>query len=62
MTNTLDDHVPGGIDINPATGLPMMEDTCIDVGGSPYGYDVYQQPWEPSPSYDNNYFSGFDEW
>ncbi|MBQ91878.1 hypothetical protein [Marinobacter sp. SS5-14b] len=29
-------------DINPATGLPMVNDSIggIDVGGNPYGYDL----------------------
>lgn len=26
-------------DINPASGLPMMEDSCIDVGGNVFGSD-----------------------
>lgn len=26
------------MDINPATGLPML-DSCIDVAGNPYGID-----------------------
>jgi len=30
-------------DINPATGLPMLDDCGgIDVGGSPYGMDIHQ--------------------
>lgn len=31
-------------DINPASGLPLIDDTYIDVGGSPYGQDIYQPP------------------
>lgn len=35
--------------VNPATGLPMTDDSYsgVDVGGSPYGTDVYayQHPW-----------------
>lgn len=28
--------------INPATGLPMLDDTCsIDVEGNPYGVDLH---------------------
>lgn len=38
-------HTP----INPATGLPMTDDGYggVDVGGSPYGTDIYthQNPW-----------------
>lgn len=26
-------------DINPASGLPMMEDSCIDIGGNVFGDD-----------------------
>jgi hypothetical protein len=35
--------------INPVTGLPLIEDTYIDVGGNPYGTDLYT--WEP-PAYE----------
>jgi len=28
-----------GIEINPATGLPMMG--CVDVCGNPYGFDMH---------------------
>lgn len=33
--------------INPATGLPMADDSFggVDVGGSPYGYS---NPWSSS--------------
>ena len=37
----------------------MLQDTYIDVGGSPYGSDIDQQPWEPLPSYDS---ASFDDW
>ena len=31
-----------GCDINPATGLPMIDDCGgMDVGGSPYGMDIH---------------------
>lgn len=36
-----------GPDINPATGLPLLDYRYIDVGGSPYGQDIYQPPWQP---------------
>ena len=26
--------------VNPATGLPMMDDSMIDVDGNPYGTDL----------------------
>ena len=42
--------------INPATGLPMLDDSAcgVDVGGSPYGIDIHGSlgsgfgsiPWE----------------
>ena len=28
------------IGVNPATGLPMMDDSMIDAGGNPYGTDL----------------------
>lgn len=42
-----------GPDINPATGLPLIDETYIDVGGSPYGTDLHtwQQPYNYGPSY-----------
>lgn len=42
--NPNDEHEPQ--EINPATGLPMVDHMGIDVGGSPYGVDVYHQ-WTP---------------
>lgn len=39
-------------DINPATGLPLIDDTYIDVGGSPYGQDIYQAHWQPQSAYE----------
>lgn len=52
-----------GPDINPATGLPLLEDSYIDVGGSPYGQDIYQPPWQP-PVYEPYWptTGGGDEW
>lgn len=41
-----------GPDINPATGLPMLDNTWVDVGGSPYGVDAYQTHYEPQPAYE----------
>lgn len=40
-------------DINPATGLPLVEETYIDVGGNPYGADMHtwQPSYDPEPSY-----------
>jgi hypothetical protein len=34
----LDDWDPASIDLNPATGMPMLDD-CVDVMGNPYGFD-----------------------
>ena len=28
------------IGVNPASGLPMMDDSMIDVAGNPYGTDL----------------------
>ena len=38
-------------DINPATGLPLIDDTYIDVGGNPYGQDIHPPTWQPQPTY-----------
>jgi hypothetical protein len=35
-----------GPDINPATGLPLIDDAYIDVCGNPYGTNT--QTWQPS--------------
>lgn len=61
MSNHHDNHEPDQIDINPATGLPMTHDTFIDVGGSPYGFDNYQQTWIPQPNTESGQ-TGFDPW
>lgn len=36
--------------INPATGLPMTNESIggVDVGGNPYGLGHYQNPWSSS--------------
>jgi len=51
-------------DINPATGLPLVDETYVDVGGNPYGTDLHS--WEPvydySPNYDAPMSSGFEPW
>ncbi|WP_176043642.1 hypothetical protein [Burkholderia vietnamiensis] len=42
-------HTP----INPATGLPMIDDAgCVDVGGNPYGTSIHthHNPWS-SPDF-----------
>ncbi len=32
-----DDDWGSGCDVNPASGLPMMGDSCIDICGNPFG-------------------------
>ena len=39
--------------INPASGLPMIENSCIDVGGSPLGTDIHD-------NFGSSFDSGFD--
>lgn len=51
-------------DINPATGLPLIDDSYIDVGGNPYGTTLNPSPWPQSQdhySYDVP-LAGFDPW
>ena len=46
-----DDNQPA---INPATGLPMLDQGWIDVAGNPYGANIYQPVWVPElPIYDH---------
>lgn len=40
------------IEINPATGLPLIDDTQIDVSGNFYGFD--------NDSFNDNSHSSFD--
>lgn len=51
-------------DINPATGLPMVDDTWLDVGGSPYGVDIYQPQYTPQPTYEPSWpaAGGWEPW
>ena len=51
MNHKPDDNA--GPDVNPTTGLPLIEETYIDVGGSPYGTDLHtwQSPCDPGLSY-----------
>ena len=55
MINT---HHPQAPDINPATGLPLIDDAYVDVGDSPYGQDIYQPIWQPQPFYEPNFPAG----
>lgn len=50
-----------GPDINPATSLPLIEDTYVDVGGNAYGTDwnTWQPSYDPGPSYTP---PAFDPW
>jgi len=54
-------HEHIGPDINPATNLPLLEDTWVDVSGNPYGTDwnTWQLSYDPSPSYEP---PAFDPW
>jgi hypothetical protein len=50
--------------INPATSLPMTGDDFegVDIGGSPYGVDVYEDhhPWSaPYPTWDTPNWENF---
>lgn len=57
-----------GCDINPATSLPMINGSGLDVGGSPYGTDIHEDcsmtgvsddSWaEISSCHDNSWDSG----
>ena len=49
-------------DINPANGLPMMDDS-VDVGGNPYGTDLntWQPTYDTGPCYEPQ-SSSFDPW
>lgn len=46
-------------DINPATGLPMLDDIGgVDIGGNPYGFDLNQSGDHGSPHFDNSFDIG----
>jgi hypothetical protein len=52
------DAAPATMDINPATGLPMLGDCGgVDVGGNPFGMDVHQTGGHSLPGVE----SGLDE-
>ena len=46
--------------VNPATGLPMMDDSMIDVGGNPYGTDLNDDSATSTSAFDDNGFSSDD--
>ena len=58
MSNAPDNIGPN---IHPATNLPLIEDTYVDVGGNLYGTDWndWQPSYDPGPSYEP---SPFDCW
>ena len=41
--------------INPANGLPMIGDSCIDIEGNPYGTD--SSSWDDFESYSDDSWS-----
>jgi hypothetical protein len=61
MNNEPDDFGP---DINPATGLPMLDDAYVDVNGNPYGTDMHtwQPVYDSGSGYDTPSAPGFDPW
>jgi len=61
MHNVQDDYGP---DINPATGLPMLDDAYVDVIGNPYGTDMntWLPVYDPCPIYHTPPEPGFDPW
>ncbi len=54
-----DSSAPDITFVNPATGLPMMDNsTCgVDVGGNPYGTDTHQISMD---SFDITSFNPYD--
>jgi hypothetical protein len=54
-----------GCDINPATGLPMINDCCgVDVGGSPFGMDIHHDDCCTSSAdiSDDSWATSFSSW
>ena len=54
----------GSHDINPSTGLPMIDGSGVDVGGSPYGVDIHHDDcWATSSSsWDDSFSSSGGSW
>lgn len=46
--------------VNPATGLPMMDDSMIDAGGNSYGTDLNDDSATFTSAFDDNGFSSDD--
>ena len=42
--------------VNPATGLPMMDDSMTDVGGNPYGTDLNDDSAASTSAFDDDGF------
>jgi len=53
VTSSFNHHTNLGI--NPSSGLPMLDDSMLDVGGNVFGCDN-----SPSSSFDNDWGSSFD--
>ena len=50
-----EDMTPATMDINPATGLPMIGGIGgVDAGGSPYGMDWQKNDFSSAPSHFNS--------
>ena len=46
--------------INPANGLPMIEESCIDIEGNPYGTSSFFEESISQFDDDNFFTSSFD--
>jgi hypothetical protein len=46
--------------VNPATGLPMMDDSMIDVAGNPYGTDLDDNSSASASAFNDDGFSSDD--
>lgn len=53
MSNQAPDFLPP---INPANGLPMVEDTYVDIEGNLYGTDAFSPQWTPVAPYEQHYY------
>lgn len=57
------DMAPAPMDINPATGLPMVGDIGgVDVGGNPYGVDLHQSGDHGAPDFGGGIDIGTGSW
>lgn len=48
-------------EINPATGLPMLDESLggVDAGGSPYGFDIHA---DSGPSFEMDFGTNDSDW